>query len=98
MSQRKREGKLESARAIQPLTLVEVCRLLTPFDSEKSIVIAVSGGPDSTALLWLASQWHAAQPTRPSILALTVHHRLRKGSAPEANAGQHMAPGHDIRH
>jgi tRNA(Ile)-lysidine synthase len=51
---------------------------LGPQDGER-LALAVSGGPDSLALLVLA---HAAFPDR--IEAATVDHRLRSGSAGEA--------------
>jgi tRNA(Ile)-lysidine synthase len=44
-----------------------------------ALAVAVSGGPDSMALLWLLSQMDG-----PAIHALTVDHALRAGSAAEA--------------
>ena len=52
-----------------------------PIDPDARLAVAVSGGPDSLALLWLAA---AAFPGR--IAALTVDHRLRAGSGAEAAA------------
>ncbi|KPF68875.1 hypothetical protein IP88_11640 [alpha proteobacterium AAP81b] len=62
--------------------------------ADERLGIAVSGGPDSMALLWLA---HAELPGR--ILALTVDHRLRTESAAEAAlvAGHCAALGIDHR-
>jgi tRNA(Ile)-lysidine synthase len=46
------------------------------------IAVAVSGGPDSMALLRLAARW--AKERRVELHALTVDHRLRAESAAEA--------------
>ncbi len=47
------------------------------------LLIAVSGGPDSIALLGLLSEW-AAAPGRPALAAATVDHGLRAEAAAEA--------------
>ncbi|SEP60489.1 tRNA(Ile)-lysidine synthase [Faunimonas pinastri] len=46
----------------------------------KGIVLAVSGGPDSTALMVLASRWSEAPP----LLVVSVDHGLRAEAADEA--------------
>ncbi len=57
------------------------------------IGVAVSGGPDSLALLLLA---HAARPG--SIEAATVDHRLRDGSAAEAAMVAEVCASLDVPH
>ncbi|RKE65994.1 tRNA(Ile)-lysidine synthase [Pseudorhodoplanes sinuspersici] len=74
-----------------PLTLVEARALFAPFAKEKSVVVAVSGGPDSTALLWLAARWRASRKTGPLIVAVTIDHGLRAESAREAKAVKRFA-------
>src|SRR6185312_10697143 len=44
----------------------------------------VSGGPDSTALLWLAARWRDARASAPQLIAATVDHRLRPEAKQEA--------------
>ncbi|MFZ0693400.1 MAG: tRNA lysidine(34) synthetase TilS [Alphaproteobacteria bacterium] len=55
-----------------------------PFEPRPSLAVAVSGGPDSLALAFLAAAWAAKR--RGRIVALTVDHGLRKDSAGEARA------------
>ena len=76
-----------------PLTAIKARELFAPFVKEKSIVIAVSGGPDSTALLWLAARWRAARKTGPALVAVTIDHALRAESAHEAKAVKRFAQG-----
>ncbi len=82
---------MSAADADKALTLSEARALFEPFAQEKIIAIAVSGGPDSTALLWLAAHWRAQRKTGPEILALTVDRALRKESAREAQAVKALA-------
>jgi len=53
-----------------------------PFESEPCIAAAVSGGPDSMALILLLDRW--AKARGGSALALTVDHGLRPESGAEA--------------
>jgi tRNA(Ile)-lysidine synthase len=49
------------------------------------VILAVSGGPDSMALLALAAEWHGrAESPVPTMSVATVDHRLRAESADEA--------------
>ncbi len=57
-------------------------RLFAPLTSASGIVAAVSGGPDSMALMGLLARWR--QPGRPTVFVATVDHGLRPGSAGEA--------------
>lgn len=50
----------------------------------RGLLLAVSGGPDSLALMWMASRWAAARDTAPSLCVATVDHALRPGSRAEA--------------
>ncbi len=53
-----------------------------PFERAPRLAVAVSGGPDSLALMLLADSW--ARARGGSVLALTVDHRLRPEAALEA--------------
>jgi tRNA(Ile)-lysidine synthase len=55
------------------------------FKGLKSVVVAVSGGSDSLALLHLLISYRALRTTFPEIIAVTIDHELRRESADEAN-------------
>lgn len=65
-----------------PLSQAEADRLLAPFASYPRLALAVSGGPDSLALLHLAAPWALANGI--AFTVLTVDHGLRRESASEA--------------
>jgi len=67
-----------------------------PFESRPVIAVAVSGGPDSLALLLLVDCW--ARARGGSALALTVDHGLRPDSASEASQVGAWASARDIAH
>jgi tRNA(Ile)-lysidine synthase len=58
--------------------------LFHDFTGHNSILLAISGGPDSTALLVLAARWRDAQKKKPKLIAATVNHGLRKDAKAEA--------------
>jgi tRNA(Ile)-lysidine synthase len=62
----------------------ELDALFQDFLDHDCILLAVSGGPDSTALLWLASRWRDGRKNAPKLIAATVDHGLRKESRAEA--------------
>ena len=55
---------------------------LGPFENAPRLAVAVSGGPDSLALVFLAAEWCRAR--NGEVIALTVDHQLRTESAAEA--------------
>jgi tRNA(Ile)-lysidine synthase len=81
----KAEQKAEAMSAA-PIAASEAAALFRGLETSPGLVVAVSGGPDSTALLWLAARWHRSLRARhkPALLALTVDHGLRRESAGEA--------------
>ena len=73
-----------SAGGAEPLSDARIGALLAPLGAAKATLIAVSGGPNSTALLLMAAGWAARRGAR--IFAATVDHNLRPESAAEAAA------------
>ena len=60
--------------------------LLAPLCEFDVALLAVSGGPDSTALLAMAVEWARRAAKAPRLAAATVDHGLRNESADEAAA------------
>jgi len=71
-----------SAAGAEPLDEARIDALMAPLASATATLIAVSGGPDSTALLVMASEWARRRGAR--IFVATVDHRLRPESGREA--------------
>ena len=61
----------------------EIDALFAPLAGASCVALAVSGGPDSLALLLLMERW-CAGGARPAIHVLTVDHRLHPRSAQDA--------------
>jgi tRNA(Ile)-lysidine synthase len=76
----------------------EAGALLADLIGLRSVILAVSGGPDSTALLFLAARWRAARGRGPKLVAVTVDHGLRPGSAREAAAVKRLAGKLGVAH
>ena len=77
----------------------EASALFQGLEGLPGIVIAVSGGPDSTALLLLAARWAKRQKRRPpKLLAVTVDHGLRPQAAAEAAAVKRLARRLGVAH
>ncbi len=65
----------------------------------RGIVLAVSGGADSTALLVLAARWAKRRKKRaPKLIAVTIDHGLRAESAREAAAVKRLARRFGVPH
>ena len=69
-----------------PLAEATIDALLAPLQGLDAVLLAVSGGPDSTALLAMAAAWARRGADRPRLAAATVDHGLRAESAAEAAA------------
>jgi tRNA(Ile)-lysidine synthase len=65
------------------LTPAAIDDLFAPAAAYEKLGLAVSGGPDSLALMLLAAQW-ASTPGRPALFVYTVDHALRPEAAAEA--------------
>ena len=88
----------DAADDAAPVSAAEARTLFDSLRSAPAIVIAVSGGPDSTALLMLATRWRAALKKGPALIAVTVDHGLRPESAREARAVKRLAGRLGVRH
>lgn len=73
-------------------------RLLAAFETRRGVLLAVSGGPDSTALLLLAAQWRDATSGAPTLFAATIDHGLRPEARAEAEAVAALAGRLGIAH
>ncbi len=69
-----------------PIGDPDLAGLFAGFLNYDRILLAVSGGPDSTALLLLARAWRYSLLDGPNFLVATVDHGLRPESAHEAAA------------
>ena len=65
--------------------------LFAEWKAAPALVLAVSGGPDSVALMWLMARWRRALARGPSLVAVTIDHGLREASAREARDVKRLA-------
>ena len=82
----------------EPVSAEEAASLFEDLVAIPALILAVSGGPDSTALLWLAARWRAARTSGPTLIAVTVDHGLRKEAGAEAKAVAKFARHLGIAH
>lgn len=82
----------------KPISVPETAALFGALASLPSLILAVSGGPDSTALMWLAARWHDGLEKPPKLVAVTIDHGLRKESAREARAVARLAKALNVEH
>jgi tRNA(Ile)-lysidine synthase len=87
-----------SAAEAAPVSTAEANALFDDLAHAPALVIAVSGGPDSTALLVLAARWRAALGSGPTLLAVTIDHAMRPEAAREARAVKRLAGRLGVRH
>jgi tRNA(Ile)-lysidine synthase len=81
-----------------PIGRGELDALFHHFPDHGSVLLAVSGGPDSTALLWLAARWRDGKKNAPRLIAATVDHGLRKEAKAEALLAAKLARKLKIPH
>jgi tRNA(Ile)-lysidine synthase len=81
-----------------PISMQQAKGLFADWKRANGLVLAVSGGPDSIALMWLAARWRRALSRGPDLLAVTVDHGLRPESAREARDVKRLARALDVPH
>lgn len=81
-----------------PITADQARQLFADWRSAPALVLAVSGGPDSVALLWLAARWRRALKRGPALMVVTIDHGLRPEAAREARGVKQLAASLDIPH
>ena len=74
-----------------PISAQQARVLFADWKHAPAILLAVSGGPDSMALMWLATRWRKALARGPNLLAVTVDHGLRPEAAREAREVKRLA-------
>jgi tRNA(Ile)-lysidine synthase len=84
--------------AEQPISPAEAAHLFADLARHRGLVLAVSGGPDSTALMLLVARWRATLGRGPKLLAVTIDHGLRAESATEARAVRRVADAFEVPH
>ena len=81
-----------------PISAQDAKRLFADWKAAPAIVLAVSGGPDSIALMWLAARWRSTLARGPRLIAVTVDHGLRAEAAAEARDVKRLARTLDLTH
>jgi len=81
-----------------PISAKDAKHLFADWKGAPAIVLAVSGGPDSIALMWLAARWRRALARGPDLIAVTVDHGLRPEAAREARDVKRLAQSLDLPH
>ena len=81
-----------------PISAQDAKRLFADWKAAPAIVLAVSGGPDSIALMWLAARWRGTLARGPRLIAVTVDHGLRAEAAAEAREVKRLARTLDLPH
>jgi tRNA(Ile)-lysidine synthase len=94
----RKRGTRVTADGARPLSAVDAKDLFADLASAPALVLAVSGGPDSIALLILAARWRAARKRGPKLLAVTIDHGLRAESAAEAKHVARLARRLGVAH
>jgi len=80
------------------ISVQEAKALFADWKALPVIVLAVSGGPDSLALMWLMARWRRALSRGPRLVAVTVDHGLRAEAAREARDVQRLAERLGLEH
>ncbi|MET3906008.1 tRNA(Ile)-lysidine synthase [Bradyrhizobium sp. S3.3.6] len=81
-----------------PISARAAKRLFAELKAAPALVLAVSGGPDSIALMWLAARWRRSLARGPELTVVTVDHGLRVEAAREAREVKRLASELGLTH
>jgi tRNA(Ile)-lysidine synthase len=81
-----------------PISAQDARHLFADWREAPALVLAVSGGPDSIALMWLMARWRRALSRGPKLVAITVDHGLRPEAAREAREVKRLAQELELPH
>ncbi len=81
-----------------PISAGEARALFADWKGASAIVLAISGGPDSVAMMWLAARWRRALKRGPRLVAITVDHGLRPEARREADDVRRLADTLAVEH
>jgi tRNA(Ile)-lysidine synthase len=81
-----------------PVSPAEAEALFAGLSPYPNLLLALSGGPDSTALLFLIARWRAVRAAGPQLSAATVDHGLRAEARAEARAAGAVAARLGVPH
>ena len=80
-----------SADDNSPISVKDAKHLFADWKNASALVLAVSGGPDSTALMWLMARWRRSLSRGPRLFAVTIDHGLRPDARREAREVKRLA-------
>jgi tRNA(Ile)-lysidine synthase len=81
-----------------PISAQAARQLFAELKNSPALVLAVSGGPDSVALMWLAARWRRSLLRGPQLTVVTVDHGLRPEAAREAREVKRLATELGLAH
>jgi len=81
-----------------PVSDAEAEALFADLAAEAALVLAISGGPDSTAMLYLMARWRAWRQLALRLVAVTIDHGLRPEARREAAAVKRLAEKLGVEH
>ncbi|MCK1395113.1 tRNA lysidine(34) synthetase TilS [Bradyrhizobium sp. 1] len=81
-----------------PISARAAKQLFAGLKAAPALMLAVSGGPDSVALMWLAARWQRSFSRGPRLLVVTVDHGLRPEAAREAREVKRLATALGLTH
>jgi tRNA(Ile)-lysidine synthase len=89
---------VSAADDARPIAAAEARSLFSDLADHPVLIVAVSGGPDSTALLLLLARWREPLRRGPKLVAVTIDHGLRPESRREAVAVKRLARSLGVAH